>query len=273
MQKLKYELTQEQNQQGLYRIRALRNFGKVNAGELGGWLASESNLSQDGTAWVANDAQVFNNALIFEDAQVFDNARISDDAQVLGNAWVSGNARVSDDTVVSGNARVSGNSRVYDDAQIFGRAQISGKAQVFGNTEVSGHAWVSDNARIYDDAQVFDNAWVSGKAQVGGHAWVSGKAHVSGNALVSDNAQIGGNACLKERDDFVCIHPIGSEHGILTATIEKDGSIALDLGCFRGTVKEFLGAVAKKHGDNKYATAYKNAVVLIESILCREGNK
>ena len=42
----------------LYRIRALKDFGHVRAGTLGGFVASERNLSQDGNCWVADDAQV-----------------------------------------------------------------------------------------------------------------------------------------------------------------------------------------------------------------------
>ena len=34
----------------LHRIRALKDFGSIKAGEVGGWIESEENLSQDGTA-------------------------------------------------------------------------------------------------------------------------------------------------------------------------------------------------------------------------------
>lgn len=72
----------------LYRIQALKDFAEVKAGDTGGFVAKESNLSQYGNAWV------------------------SDDAQVYGNAWVCGNAWVS------GNAQVYGNARVSDDARV-----------------------------------------------------------------------------------------------------------------------------------------------------------
>ena len=75
----KYELTTETKVvfgRTLYRIRALIAFSNVDAGELGGWIEKESNLAQDGNAWVYGDAWVYGNAL------------------VSGNAWVSGDARV-----------------------------------------------------------------------------------------------------------------------------------------------------------------------------------
>lgn len=58
----KFELTNEfiTNMFGtkLFRIRALVEFGDVEAGELGGYVEKESNLGHDDNAWVYGDAQV-----------------------------------------------------------------------------------------------------------------------------------------------------------------------------------------------------------------------
>lgn len=74
----KFELTTEfiTNMLGkkLFRIKALIEFGNVKAGELGGYVEKEENVSQNGNAWV------------------FGNARVSGDARVSGNAWVFGDA-------------------------------------------------------------------------------------------------------------------------------------------------------------------------------------
>ena len=43
----------------LFRIRALVAFGNVEAGELGGYVEKEENLSDDGNAWVSGDAWVY----------------------------------------------------------------------------------------------------------------------------------------------------------------------------------------------------------------------
>lgn len=67
----KYRLTEETTKVGnrtLYRIQALRDFGNVTKGDIGGYIESEKNLSQDGNAWV------------------YGNARVSGDARVYGNA-------------------------------------------------------------------------------------------------------------------------------------------------------------------------------------------
>ena len=128
----------------LFRIKALIEFGNVKAGDLGGYIEKEENLSHMGNAWVSGNAQV------------------SGDARVFGNAWVSGDAQVFGDAQVSGNAQVSGDARVYGDARVFGNARVFGDARVSGNARVSGDAQVFGDARVSGNAQVFGDARVSG---------------------------------------------------------------------------------------------------------------
>ena len=58
----------------LFRIRALKSFGNVETGDIGGYIEKEENLSVYGNAWVSG------------------NALVSGDAKVYGNAWVYGDA-------------------------------------------------------------------------------------------------------------------------------------------------------------------------------------
>ena len=70
----KYELTSETKivfGHILYRIKALSSFGCVSAGDLGGFLESEKNLSQNGNAWVSGDAEVFGDAEVSEIGAIF----------------------------------------------------------------------------------------------------------------------------------------------------------------------------------------------------------
>ena len=145
----KFELTNEfvTNMFGtkLFRIRALVEFGDVEAGELGGYVEKESNLGHDDNAWVYGDARVYDNALVYDNARVY------------------------------GDAQVSGDARVYDNARVYGDAQVSGDARVYDNALVCG------NARVYDNARVYGDAWVYGNARVCGDALVCGDARVCGN--------------------------------------------------------------------------------------------
>lgn len=130
----KYELTDETlvfGSRTLHRIRALKSFGDVIAGELGGWIESENNLSHDDNAWVSGNAWVYNNARIF------------------GNAWVYGDARVF------GNARVSGNAWVYGDAWVYNNARICNSDQIL---------WIAPIGSRYDTTTFF--ACADGKIRV-----------------------------------------------------------------------------------------------------------
>ena len=85
----KYELTDDSITfmgRKLFRIRAIRSFNDVAAGDLGGYVEKEENLSHD------NDAWIYNNACIYGDARISDNACICDNACIYGDARISGDA-------------------------------------------------------------------------------------------------------------------------------------------------------------------------------------
>ena len=53
---------------GLRRIVAIRSFGNVKKGAIGGYVASEENLSQDGACWVSGEARVYGAAQVSGEA-------------------------------------------------------------------------------------------------------------------------------------------------------------------------------------------------------------
>ena len=133
----KYELTNEYITylgKKLYRIKALKNFGNVKIGELGGYIEKEDNLSQYDNAWV------------YGDARVFDEAIVKDNARVCGNAIVKDKAIVMDNAIVVGNARVYGKAIVKDNAIVGGNAIVKDKTWVCGNARIKGNAWIESNA-------------------------------------------------------------------------------------------------------------------------------
>lgn len=136
----KYELTKETVTifgKTLYRIRAVRDFGSVKAGDLGGYIEKEENLSHCGEAWVSDNAMVCGYAEVCDNAMVCDNAKVSGDAEVSGTA------------VVSGNARVCGEAWVCDNAEVCGYAKVSGNAKVSGKACVCGDAEVSNTRHFF----------------------------------------------------------------------------------------------------------------------------
>ena len=137
----------------LYQIKALKDFGNVKKGELGGWIESENNLSHDGDCWIHGNALVCGNAYVSCDVQVYDRACIYDNAHVSEKAIVCSSVRIYGNSHVSGNAYISGCSQVYGQSLVYGDAILNGYAQVFGG------------ARVYDievssNEQVFENPYV-----------------------------------------------------------------------------------------------------------------
>ena len=103
----KFELTTDSKifcGKKLFRIKALVSFDVVRKGDVGGYVESENNLSDEGNAWVYKNALVYGNARVYDNAWVYENACVRGDARVYGNAWVCENACVS------------GDARVYVDA-------------------------------------------------------------------------------------------------------------------------------------------------------------
>ena len=149
----KFELTEESIHYlkiKVYRIKALKNFGDVTIGDLGGFVEKESNLSQEGNCWIYNNAEVYGNARISDNAKVYDFARVYGNAKISDCAEVYNFARIYDDAVVCGNAKVDGNADVYDRAIIYGNAKVSDCAEVYGAADVSDYAEVNKEMKIFN---------------------------------------------------------------------------------------------------------------------------
>ena len=72
---MKYKLTNQTIQhkgRTLYRIQALMDFRDVKTGDLGGWVESEKNLSQEGLCWIYDEGKVYGNAWVFGNSIVVD---------------------------------------------------------------------------------------------------------------------------------------------------------------------------------------------------------
>lgn len=111
----------EYEQTTVHRIKAIRDFGDVHAGDLGGWIEKEENLSQDGDCWVSDDAR------IYDDAKISGNAKVSGKARVYGAARIFEFAVVYGESVVAYNAEIFGDARVCEYARVFNTKLNTGK--------------------------------------------------------------------------------------------------------------------------------------------------
>ena len=122
----------------------------VRQGDLGGFVQSENNLSQEGACWL------FQNAIAAEDAVVAENAQIRNLAVLRGNTMVVGNAIIRDCSivedyaifttgVVEGNSRIAGNARIIRNEWTQATPRVA-DSLVYGK--------LSGNVRLYSGAQV-----------------------------------------------------------------------------------------------------------------------
>lgn len=99
----KYEITDMAHEEYpfLHRIRALRDIcGEIHAGDIGGFVESESNLS----------AEPGDCAWIFDDAIAAGDAYVDRDACLRGDAIACGSAYVSKGSVMSGHSHAEDNA-------------------------------------------------------------------------------------------------------------------------------------------------------------------
>lgn len=175
---MKYELTNEARDLGghtVYRIRAAEDFTAANgqvikAGTLGGFVESESNLSQKGKCW------------------------IYDEAVVYAGATVSGNADVRDGALISGKARISKNAHVY------------GQAVIAGNVTVRGHAWIDAAPFIIatdDDQLVIEgNCYINGDARIDGTMTLGGNVKIGNGAMIKSGKDVF-QVSLNAKDEII----------------------------------------------------------------------
>ena len=181
--KRKYELTDETMElygATLHRIKASCDFSDVKAGDLGGWIENEDNLSHYGNAWVYGNAKIYGNAWVHGNAWVYGDAQVGDNAEIYGKAEIYDNAK-----------RL-GNAKIYSDAEIFGNAEIYGNALVFGDAWVFGDAEVGGDARVNSnrDYIVFRDWWDSGSGRYftwtrSNDKWRAGDFYGTGDELVN----------------------------------------------------------------------------------------
>lgn len=250
----KYMLTDETKLvqgQTLHRIRALQSFGGVKAGDLGGWIRDERNLSTKGTAWVSGEACVYDSAIVTESALVRENAT------VRGTAIIRGNGIIADHALIESKAKV------FENALVMGEAIIGNSVQIFGNACVGGSAHVNGGARIYGNSDISGEATiVSGMASISGdvcirNATINGTAFVCGAPTLS-----GGDISISKPNDYLTIGSYGQLESWLTFARTFDCRIRLISSSYTGDIEDWRPEGAKQVKDY-----YRNAIKLAKTYI------
>lgn len=147
----------------LHRIRALRDVGiEVRAGDLGGFVEGEHNLSQeeDDASWIFGDAIAAGSASVDKNSCLRDEAVACDQAYVTQRSALSGHARAEDSVYIRGavlseEARAAGTAMVLDVKDKGKFPKLSGQCIVYGTVvgavEVTGAAVILWEEKIRND--------------------------------------------------------------------------------------------------------------------------
>lgn len=167
MQNTKYEVTDIKHWRYTFlrRIRALRDIGdKVKAGDLGGFVESEQNLSyeQGDDAWLFDDAICCNDARVDGNSILKDNAEASGKAYITGGSILGGTVQAADRAQICG-AKISFACKALENCVIApsrktGRAPMMGGditvyGSIIGDVRVSGKMALMENERIYNSSK------------------------------------------------------------------------------------------------------------------------
>ena len=123
----------------LHRIRALSDVRPgVQKGDLGGYVQSAENLSQEGSCWI------FDDAIACDESFVDQQATVSGSAVVCGSALVSGKAMIRHTTVIDDHAIVMAGF-------VGGHAHVAGNAAIAASTITGAWPHIEDFANVYGD--------------------------------------------------------------------------------------------------------------------------
>ena len=257
------EYTKEYDGHTLYRIRAIKDFSGVRAGELCGYVAGEHNLSQYGNCWIRQGSMVFDFAYVGDNARVaksvmYQNAKALEDSRVIQSTMygdsvikgfaVSNNAYIYHKSLINGESRVSGHlafegiikekvfissSRVRitgSDIEVSGEVELSDHVEIEGCAKVRGKSRIMNYSRISDYAEVSgkgiiikDNVCIGGKSRIWDNALLSGSAKVNGRALIRESAEIYDNVIIADAAE-ICGHAKIKDSAVISGCSIVEGN-------------------------------------------------
>ena len=253
----KYELTDETkkiNGKTLYRIKALKNleYDNIKAGDLGGFVEKEKNLSHYGNCWIYHNSCVYDKARVSGNAKIIGECNIYDRAKISDNAWVE-NSEIFNDAYIFDNGRVyncivKDNSNIFGDAHIYRNCTISGKSRIYGEVQVK-------------DDSTLQNVFIYGNGSI-----TTSELYGS---FISDKVNII-NGYIKGEEYIYISNLNGFNGGLITnvtAYKTKDDDIYINM-CydgFKGTLNEYKIFIKAKEEDGEDVEMYRAIYNLIKA--------
>lgn len=256
--KKKYEMTElftlSSDGTKVYRIKALVNipYHGVKAGELGGFIENEKNLSHQGSAWVMPNCHVFGKSEVLNDVIVKNGAEIQD-SHLSDDMVVSGVVKIKDCHLTGRRFRIEGEASL-DDCEMRGEGiLINGKAKLLGvfcdkpleSFEVSENASIvntgdsdtnfgGSNITITGNAQLTD-VWnlIGNNITIKDDSVIEAKTTIHGkNIVIRDMAVVGENVIIYDNVELSeCAKVINTDSSNFSALekVKINGDIEFDI--------------------------------------------
>ena len=242
MENRKYEMTNitmEFEERTLYRIRALKNFRNVKAGDLGGWVSGKHNLSQEGDCWIYDEAKCMDNARMYHNSAMYNNAVMCDFSEMHGCSEMHNYSAMLD------NSRMYNCSAMYDNSRMYNDSKMYSNSRMFDNSAMYNNAVMLDNSKMFENSRMYRDSRLKNKENLYGKL-------------------------VTKVDRFIEINNIG---GRIVTGVLKDGKILYNIGCQNEITKEvFVDRIYNDDGGiekHPYRKEYLKIIDVIESYLSK----
>ena len=240
MENRKYEMTNitmEFEERTLYRIRALKNFRNVKAGDLGGWVSGKHNLSQEGDCWIYDEAKCMDNARMYHNSAMYNNAVMCDFSEMHGCSEMHNYSAMLD------NSRMYNCSAMYDNSRMYNDSKMYSNSRMFDNSAMYNNAVMLDNSKMFENSRMYRDSRLKNKENLYGKL-----------------------VCKVDR--FIEINNTG---GRVVTGVLKDGKILYNIGCQNEITKEtFIDRIYNEGGGiekNPHRKEYLKIIDMIELYL------
>lgn len=257
----KYELTNisiEFGERTLYRIRALKDFADVKKGDLGGWVSSENNLSQEGNCWIYNEAKCMDNA------KMYNNSTMHDYSEMRGNSTMHDCSEMHD------------NSKKCDNSEMHNCSEMHNNSIMFGHSKMYGNSMMCGNSTMYDDSKMFDDSAMYDCSEMYGSSVMFDNSEMYGESEMHDNSVMYGDSVLKDKeklygeliskvDKFI---DISNPKGEIVTGVLKDGEVLFNVGNLSEiNKKEFLDILYNGNEITEESSSRKEYFKIINIIV------
>ena len=139
----------------LHRIKALRDFGDVKKGDLGGYVESEYNLSHEGNCWIYDDAKamdysrMYDDSKMYDDSEMYDNSAMYNNSEMYDNSEMHNYSKMYDNSEMHDCSKMHNYSKMHDYSNIYDYSNMYNNSRMYGNSAMYGYGELNNNDQLY----------------------------------------------------------------------------------------------------------------------------